>query len=541
MINPKTLIWSFVLCALVLFCALCFGISHSYAQDSKDLTGLSKQVMEAKNNAEAYTIIGKISDIYAKDNKYNECVDFLTSLKKQKPAAASTLNYYIGLTRYNQLKFLEEKQNWDEYFAQGNTYREQLTASLGEAISSSTPKDPVNIYAHLTTWKFHRDQQDTANETALEDLMNAVGSYAKEAKDLIPLRDAAGALSSYDEKAKARQLYKIYADSLLSSGASDIELKSSADNFYKEGNLELAENIYDAYIERLEKAGEKEKLFSVLTELARGFMYNDSGNSDPLYAEKIFGEIDALGVKPGLSEELMYLRAFNLEKAKNFSGAHDAYLALLKIYPETKYADKANFKLGIISAYVLGDIPEAKGYFEKLSAGDKVTSETISSLYQLGLFNQWQQDTEKAKGYYSRLLEKAGEGFPETCSLAKDRLAEIGANKEIEYNLKTFLDLSLKPENASFNMTKCAIAASPYAGKKSQATNISASVVTGGSGCMQIQLEYLWSGATGEVKPSSGQAAFATSYSESGTKVVNLVAVSPSGTIDRSMDFVDIE
>lgn len=57
---------------------------------------------------------------------------------------------------------------------------------------------------------------------------------------------------------------------------------------------------------------------------------------------------------------------------------------------------------------------------------------------------------------------------------------------------------------------------------------------------MQIELQYLWSGDLGSKKPSANEAEFATAYTNTGTKVINLVVVSPAGIIDRSLDLVDV-
>jgi hypothetical protein len=56
---------------------------------------------------------------------------------------------------------------------------------------------------------------------------------------------------------------------------------------------------------------------------------------------------------------------------------------------------------------------------------------------------------------------------------------------------------------------------------------------------MQVELQYLWSGHLGENKPSTSQSSFETSYTTAGTKEINLVVVSPTGVIDRTLDMVD--
>jgi hypothetical protein len=56
-----------------------------------------------------------------------------------------------------------------------------------------------------------------------------------------------------------------------------------------------------------------------------------------------------------------------------------------------------------------------------------------------------------------------------------------------------------------------------------------------------VELQYLWSGHTGEKTPSLYESEFKTSYAYSGTKEINLVVVSPSGILDRSIYLIDVD
>ena len=58
---------------------------------------------------------------------------------------------------------------------------------------------------------------------------------------------------------------------------------------------------------------------------------------------------------------------------------------------------------------------------------------------------------------------------------------------------------------------------------------------------MPVELLYLWSGDLGTAKLESGQSAFDTTYTQPGTKILNLVVVSPTGIIDRNIEMLDVE
>ncbi len=539
--NPKK-IWLFEIRYSVLFviCILYIGILSCFAQDNNKLVTLSKQIIEAKTNQDAYVALGELADLYFNENKYTEYIAYLNSLVKQKKILEPVVNYYIGFTRYCQLKHLEQIQNWDEYFARGNSYRDEIVASLQKTIASVAATDALGVYARLALWKFHKEQNDAAGDTALSDLMNSALAYAKDAKDLKPIKDAADEFSSYGEKAKAKELYKLYVDRIVASDIKDDELKTIALSFYEGGNLDLAEAIYDVYLERAAKEVPKEKLIPVFTEIARSFAYRDEGPADMLYAEKIFTKIEEAGGKEAFDEELIYLRAFNLEKAKEYQQAKDFYLDLVQRYPQSARADEANFKAGLIHTYILRDIKSGRIYFEKLAQKETISPPVISSLYQLGLLSQWEEDLVKAKEYYNKLLERSKASFPETENLAKERLKEIEGAKPIEYNLKTFLDVSFKEEYAMLDMSKLDLRSRPYKAKKDTEINISSTAYTAQSGCLAVELQYLWSGHLGNNKPTNEQISFATQYIQTGTKEINLVVVSATGIIDRNIELADV-
>jgi hypothetical protein len=544
------------------FCLLPFSF-YLYAQDSAKINALSKQIIEAKSDKDLYSAFEELMDLYfsratikseggiplpaGKENKYNELVDFLNSLIKKKKAPEPVVNYYIALTRYYQLKYLEETQEWDEYFSNGNTYRDQITQSAQKAIDVTTAKDASYLYARLILWRFHRDQQDAFEESALADLMRATFEYSQVSPELLPLKDVADQLLSYGEKGKAKELYSSYVNKLVTQDIKDEELASIALGFYKEGNPELSQLVYDIYIEKILKTYPKEKSIPLLIDIAKQFSYSaiggkDEGLKDTIYAENIFKKIEGIGGKDAFDQELIYLRAFNLEKSKEYSQALNIYIDLIQRFPQGNHTEKATYKAGIIFTYILRDLKNGENYFEKLMNKESFSSYAISSLYQLGLLSQWEGDLIKAKEYYNKLLGQAKEKFQETVNLAKARLKEIEGTKPLEYNLKTFLDASLKEENKVFDMSKVDLTSSPYKPKKDQEVDIGSSAYLGETGCMQVEPQYLWSGDLGTNNPSSlEQHAFNTTYTEPGTKAINLVVVSPSGIIDRNIDLIDVD
>ena len=524
----------------ILFFVLIISVC-SYAQDSTEVDSLKQQILQVKTNQDSYGAFEEIADLYFSTHKYNEFVSFLDSLAKEKKELVPVADYFTALCRYYQLKYLEKTQNWDEYFASGNTYREAIVDFAQKAVDATSPKESLDLYAKLLLWKFHKDQQDVFTQDSLAALTSAALEYAKDAADFAPLKGVADEMSSYGERPKSKELYKIYLDKFLSSGAKGEDLLNSAKGFYKAGNTDLAELVYDAYIERITKSYPKDKLAAALIDIAKQFTYRDAGASDPLYAENIFKQAEAAGGKDIFDQGLMYLRAINLEKAKAYSEAKDIYADLLGRFPSGADADKASLKSGIIHTYILRDIKSGRSYFEKLAAETSVDAQVVSALYQLGLLAQWEGDNQKAKDYYGRLIDKAAGKFAQTVALAKDRVKEIDEAKPLDYNLQAFLDASLKEGNAAFDTTKLDLNYTPYKPKKNEDLNINSTVYTAESGCMQVEVQYLWSGDLGANKPTSAQSSFSARYSDEGTYLINLITVSASGIIDRNIAIIDVE
>ncbi len=526
--------------------ACCVSLSFSPAsaqQEDNQLNNAAKSISEAKDSAQLYKSFDDLQGRYFPEHKYAEFVKLLNSLAEKKKGVEKFIDYYIALSRYQQLKYLEEKQGWDEYFEKGNDYRNELNERALRVSAATLKSDPLNIYAKLILWQFHRDQEDVFTEQAFTDLFSSALEYAKGAKDLKPIKDVADKLAAYAEKGKAKELYRAYVEKLAASLNNASELKNAALAFYKEVNLELAEAVYDIYVEKIIQTLPKEEVIPILMNIATSFAAREEGPQDALYAEKVFKKIEELGGEDKFTQEQIYLRAFNLEKARDYRSAKDKYLYLLKRFPLTVNADEAMYKVGIIYTYVMSDIAGGSTYFTQLSQKEKITPQVISAIYQLGLLKQWANDLPSAKEYYKQLLVKAGDNFPETTALVRQRLKEIEETGPIEHNLKTFLDASLKENNPPLDSTKISLKTYPYRiyrVRKSDSANISSETEGLETGCLKPDIQYLWSGHLGTAKPSTDQPAFDTTYPQQGTKEINLVIVSSSGIVDRNIDMADV-
>lgn len=544
---------------LILFFLVCLPVTALAldSQQQKKASLLVTEINKTKDNAKLYTLFNELGELYFNNSDFNGFITALSSVGDGGKESALWSDYYTAVARYRQLKYLEDSQLWEEYFANQNSWRSQITDSIAKVLGGTTTADPLRILSRLLLWRFYQDQQDPARELQLSGLMAEAEEYAASgSSDAGVIKAAADELLFYNEKGNARQLYKLYVAKVVSPGEDSGEIKKVALDFYSHGNLELAESVYDTYIERTVEA-EGVKAVPELIEIAKQFAYGDSKPSDPFYAEKVFARTEELAGKEAFDEKLMYLRAFNLEKGRDFLAAKDRYRDFAASFPDSPENDEVQYKLGIITTYIMRDLSGGKAYFTKLSESDKVSPQVISAFYQLGLLAQWEGKNEEARRYYLALKDKAGDGFRETMALANERIAELDESRPIEYNLKTFIDASLKPQDVQSDRTKFELNCRPYRSPKNQDVNISSSYYYGDNGCLQPEFQYLWSGHLGAyhgaakdstasadtwglTKPDTSQPAFTTQYIHNGSKEVNLVIVSASGVVDRNLDIVDV-
>ena len=130
----------------------------------------------------------------------------------------------------------------------------------------------------------------------------------------------------------------------------------------------------------------------------------------------------------------------------------------------------------------------------------------------------------------------------------------------MEYNLKTFLDVSLKSGgligsqalalDLSAEPFKTTIGKPvnpalshpgelPYSGKGGVKFSLNQPQTM--TGCLVPELTYLWSGDLGSVYPVPTTPEFSTDYQTKGVKVVNVVVLSGLEPVGSALEMVDVD
>lgn len=503
---------------------------------------------QKKDNAFAQAALPEdlqqLKECYYSAGRYGDFVSFLKTLAAKRKDLAAWAYYYAGLARCDQLVSLEAEKKWDEYFSSGDVYRREAGEYAGKAVKSATGGGALPVYSRLLLWRSLREDRDDSAAKLLPELLSATREYAASAGAVPePVKDVADGLAAAGEKTRAAGLYKLYIEKKAFAAAGIGEIGELAEVFFKEANLLLAEPAYDAYTEGLLRspAYSLQEKTGMLLETAGRFVYNDNGVCDPEYAEKIFAVVESSAGPEGFTEDWLYTRAWNLEKSRSFEKAEKYYAELAGRFPSGGHADEAAFKAGVIRLYALRDIEGGKPYLQKLADSGRQNPYVVSAIYHLALLLQWEGDSSRAAEYYNNLIGLAGGHYEEEVALSRARMAELAGNKPVEYNLRTFLELSFRPENSVYNMSRLDLKTSPAQADPGENVSVASSAHTAESGCMPVKLSFLWSGQTGkESGLSADDAGFSTVYRERGSRVINVVALYPSGTIDRSFVIVDV-
>ena len=537
-----------IVCSFLFFSPGALPVS---ARADKAEAEAQKAVRGAKTSPERLKAFEELKEDYFSDERYSEFIQFLKESFQGDKELAVYLSYYTALARYQQLEYLQKEQKWEEYFDQGNGYKTEILDNVQKAVDGTEPQDSLHIRSLILLWRFHRDQQDAFHQQSMEDMIKAVTEYAKNAQEIAPIKDAADTLQSYGEKVKSETLYRQYAEKLALTAGGAAELKDFARGVYTEGNLDFAQVLYDVYIDNAARTNPLDKTIADLKEIAGLFL---SHKETTAYAVKMYDKMEELGGKSIFDEPMTLQRGFAVVRIKDYPKAKDIYQDFIKKFPCSSHYDEALFKLGVIYTYVLRDKDKGRLCFEQVAQKkdsgplkecgadvQKTTPWLISSLYQLGLLSHWDSDIPKAKEYYNLLLEKAKDGFQDTAALAQERLKEIEEGNQMEYGLRLFLDVSLKPENERYDMSRIDLDSSVVRAKKNVPVEVYSSYYMADTGSMQAEVQYLWSGNIGNAKSSFEDSMLKTAYDTGGTKEINLVVLAPQGVVDRTILLLDVD
>lgn len=518
----------------------------SWAQENtQDRVSLLKENIKASPTADNLDLqLEELLDTYSKDNRFEEFYNFLETLEENRLFTNNPLVYYYkALARFRQVSFLEENKMWEELFANKDTYANHIDESLAKVKQLNTSLNSLTLRSKLLEWQIIKAKEGDTFDV-LEDLFKVAGGYAHTQADSDILKDVADGLFKQGEINYAKRIYNIYVSKISETETDKEKLKKLAEDFLKEDKINLAVSLYNDYLQRLTQSSPQDKNIIIKEMLNIAQLFTHSGwqeGRDPFYAKEVYEELESLYGQEAFDGFCQYARAYNLERIKKYRSSFDEYLKLVNNFDDYPDKDRIYFRLGVLSAYVFGEIGQAKKFFLKVANESKQSKDYLNSLYHLGLLNHWQGNLENAQQFYGLILETTQElkDKPEITLLATYRIEEIKENKDIEYNLRMFLDNALNRKESKTYLKVELFAKMPklYVG---DTIKFKISSFSYGTGCLQKEYSYLWSGELGTNKNPLNASEFDTSYYDIGTKVVGVVLVGPDGVVDGTLEMADV-
>ncbi len=514
---------------LVIFLSTFLCLSCVYAADNADLEKLSQE--------------------YFAKNDYDGFFKYVKEALAKKEVQKAEGNYYLALARQKNIEYWQEKKDWEGVYDKAEGFKKDIVSCLKE--SEGSVKDDTALLMEIKYLKWKRLSEDSPDSSAgvFNDLVNTAQQSEGSSRNLEVIQSIASDLAKLEDKNLSRRLYEIYADKLIKANSSPELLKENAKRFLSENNTYLSKTLFNAYLKSLK---EDKILKAKETVQIANFFANDGSKEgiDPVFAEDLYKSAFSDAGVSAFDADSQYRRAFNLERMREYSAAAKEYSEFLNSFSSNSLKESVEFRLGVINAYVFKDIDTALSYFAKIIEENGSRSMVLSALYQSGLVSQHIGQSEKAGEFYKNLIDNAtSRGLDveknELCLMAKDRMTEISEGKDIRYNLKIFLDLSLKKsdekEPQAISPISVDLVAHPPKEKVGSSLRFVVTTSNPQTGCMTPAYSYEWSGETGSISNIPNSPEITTDYASDGIKVVNVVVVGPQGPEGAAFEMAEIE
>ncbi len=496
-----------------------------------------------KDSVSAPIDLKKLSDGYFSRHDYDGFYAYLKGL----PKADAEVYYYLALTRLKNIAHWQETKNWEGVYDKTSLFKKEIAQDLDRAEKSAKDNQGLILNIKYLRWQNVKDDDPDRAVGLFNDLVNTAKDNASSAEYLEKVKAIADELKGLEDKNLSRRLYEVYVSRIASSDLSQEQLKEKGEEFLKEGNAYLAKTIFEAYLNKFDKDKETDALAKEMVALAGKFAHSGREEGlDPVYAETMYKKAFDLAGIAAFDEDSQYLRAFNLERMKEFESGMSQYKGELANYPDDARKPEVYFRLGVLAAYAGKSIVLGEEYFTKIKDEFPEDPIVLSALYQLGLLSQWKKDFDKAKEFYNALIESAkakGADYEnaEIVLMARERLKEIEENKDIKYPLRLFLDETLTAGEEKVHLgLQVDLTGRPAKADPAKSVKFVVTTSNPQTGCMMPQYSYEWSGESGNLANIPNSPELITEYNSSGVKVIHVVVVGPNGPEGAAFEIVQI-
>lgn len=237
----------------------------------------------------------------------------------------------------------ESEGDWENFFEKKEEYQTKINTIL-DSIPENSPKA---FRAKYLAWKVSLVFSGASRQAFDTFIISTRNIENPSKEDLAFIESVIADLGGMERERLKSRVSSIYKE-LLKSTAAPIELKRQATKLYSEGDVDSSAALFRSYFNSFE---ETEITFAELTNII--YMFVDDGLNekvDALFAEELFVKLFELQ-DGNASEDIFYLRAYNLERMGNYAAASSFYTKLLEKYPESLYSDEIKSRIDYIDQY----------------------------------------------------------------------------------------------------------------------------------------------------------------------------------------------
>lgn len=534
------------------FLIFCFFVSSGFAQSGPGTDQKTADMGQVELSQEDKSSPAADKNISLEESfrafsirhDYDKFYEQLEQLLKQGGQDKGLIYFYMARAKQEQISYWREIKDWENIYEKDAVYKKEILDDLLKAQDAVGDDNILLLRIKYLKWQVLSGDESELATGAFNDLVNTAKEKVSGLESIEALKSIADDLSSLQDKNFSRRLYDVYLEKLALLKLPSERWKTLVDEFLAQGDAYLAKAALELYFSQLT---DHSILAGELVLLADKFAINDAGiGLDPSYAETIYQRAYHLAGISIFSDLSQYRRAFNLERLKEYEQAFQEYKNLLDNFPDYDRKQEIYFRLGVLAAYAKKNIDLAQSYFLKLTQAYPNDPQSLSALYQLGLLNQWRQQVDEAKAFYTNLVALASSmkldlNKDEIAVLASERLKEIEEKKGMKYPLKIFLSgvfvIGQTEEPGSLNVD---VTAQPPNENANVPVDFLVTTSVLETGCMVPAYSYEWSGELGSLINIPNSADLKTEYASSGIKFVQVAVVGPQGVEGVGFEMVKI-
>ncbi len=462
---------------------------------------------------------------YVSGGRFNEGLE---SISKDDSIYPEYKKYLEALLKFYELKHWEKAQDWKNFYNQGLIYKKEIKETLNSLLEGEYQNPLLRIKAESLLGVILKNEGNDSYLNIYRDLHADIRNYLSQTQDMEGVLSCADFFYENQDKDSARKIYRTILRTVKNKQVSLEKLKSLGEKFYG-SDRDFSASVYKIYLDRLRDVNPDEEYWKEIKRIF--FMFCSWGFETKSESNfSLISDITSqfLQCGPVLDNALLYLCAFNSQRAKDYPQSIEFYKKLLDKTPG-EIREEIIFKIALLSFFN----EDRKNFLKYSSLLEKENPSSIylgPIFYIKGILAHYEEDFASSQRLYGKSMKfSLDPGIPKLLERAKK-------NKPLPENIRIYLDLyfhKILPQGST------SISLSPAMALVSEPIRGQAQYFIPGLGCLQPQVVYLWWGWLGRDSYPS-QNTFSASYERQGPQIIFCSIQTPTGFLDRDQELLEV-